>query len=164
MLQAVQPGQHSTLSIENRSSATGGARLKRRCAHPGCSADHCQTTQIFPVAALTPSPEGVSQRLQVDCLTMPVAVECTRSRVLLSTAPANRERTTVGEAVGGLGLARPAAKRLVRRFTTGHIGDGSGHRAGAIRRHQHRHIRHFSQLGHPFQQRSLCQLGLEGVS
>ena len=66
---------------------------------------------------------------------MPMAVEYARSRFLVSTAPANRERTTAGEAVGGLGLALPAAKRLVRRFTAGHIGDGASHRAGAIRRH-----------------------------
>ena len=81
---------------------------------------------------------------------MPVAVEYARSQFLMSTAPANRERTMASEAEGALGLAFPAAKRLVRRFTTGHIGDGACHRAGAIRRDQHRHIRHFGQLGHPF--------------
>ena len=128
--------------------------------------DATKVAHLWPFVrpTLAPSPEGISQRLQVERLTMPVAVDYARSRFLVSTAPADRERKTVGEAVGALGLALPAAKRLVRRFTTGHIGDGSGHRAGAIRRHQHRHIRYFSQLWHPFQQRSLCQLGLEGVS
>lgn len=31
-LRAVRPGQHTTVPIENRGSATGGARLKRRGA------------------------------------------------------------------------------------------------------------------------------------
>jgi hypothetical protein len=40
----------------------------------------------------------------VECLTMPVALEFARSRFLVSAAPAYRERTTAGEAVGGFGI------------------------------------------------------------
>jgi hypothetical protein len=40
------------LSIESRGGATGGARLNRRSAPFGCSADNRQTTQTIPVAAL----------------------------------------------------------------------------------------------------------------
>jgi hypothetical protein len=45
-------GHRTKLSIESRGGATGGARLNRRSAPFGCSADNRQTTQTIPVAAL----------------------------------------------------------------------------------------------------------------
>jgi hypothetical protein len=46
------PGHRTKLSIESRGGATAGARLNRRSAPFGCSADNRQTTQTIPVAAL----------------------------------------------------------------------------------------------------------------
>jgi hypothetical protein len=45
-------GHRTKLSRESRGGATGGARLNRRSAPFGCSADNRQTTQTIPVAAL----------------------------------------------------------------------------------------------------------------
>jgi hypothetical protein len=56
-------GHRTKLSIESRGGATGGARLNRRSAPFGCSADNRQTTQTIPVAALAET-EPARQALQ----------------------------------------------------------------------------------------------------
>src|SRR6266436_1437798 len=47
------------------------------------------------------------------------------------------------------------SSRLVHDFAAGHVGNRAGYRAGVIRRHQDRHVRHFGELRQPFEQRSL---------
>ena len=63
-LQAVRPGPpYQVVDRESRGGATGGARLNRRSAPFGCSADNRQTTQTIPVAALAET-EPARQALQ----------------------------------------------------------------------------------------------------
>jgi hypothetical protein len=57
-------GHRTKLSIASRGGATGGARLNRRSAPLGCSADNRQTTQTIPVMALVGGGDaGVAEQM-----------------------------------------------------------------------------------------------------